>query len=516
MKLNIKATVPLIAVYKGLLALDGGNQINHHMDPRTYQYCGTPLELEAAKNHPSIMGFRLPSSKVPSQFGKPLEVQVDTANAVPVPPPLIRACLIGTKSAEWLIKNGWADRNEIEVWYLGASRPRIRHTRWIPCSNNLTLPIINGGEFFDIVIGELPSWGSNLDEMDKILRQGGIFVALAEKQDFEAHNYRLSARYDHVYIGGEENSLVSTNDGQGYSYVTDTKGLTFYGIKKTTRQPDPETSTYIGLVTARKGIYSSNNSIFASGLLPLSYPPAETFRVLREKVYDDAKLPADKPVDIAFIAPKTGNSRKEYDEIDKVLDGLRAFARLKASWTDSSTSYRMELLNPGLIPEIRTYVGSHFGWEMKIKGQRGKEVVTGVSIPVETSIYTPCRNNPPSFVPNEMEPSFINSHFGTTTPELVSKDEEKQAAQTELVFPIEPGIANLMKLFGKLRPSVVKDDDGIHHLVGGSIESIEDTMSVPGPEGHPITTITTRKRAKLILLPMNGPELGDYYEAEMG
>jgi hypothetical protein len=212
-----------------------------------------------------------------------------------------------------------------------------------------------------------------------------------------------------------------------------------------------------------------------------------------------------------------GRSNKEWAHADFVIDGLKKLGKLKTAWADNFTpTYIMMVPDLATLNTIREYINQFSGWEVKVRGQRGHDVVKIESVKINNSFGTPNTAPKPSFIPSMMSGHFVENHFATQIPDLITKDEEAQATKSELVFPTEPGIANLMKLFGKLRPSVVMDADGIHHLVGGSIETNEVVVTTPGPDGYPTTITTTRKRAKLVLLPMNGPEVGDYYEAEMG
>src|ERR1035437_8728714 len=110
MKLNLKATVPLVAIIDGAINIDGGNPVVHQHDnkrtARTSVTCTNPHELAAAKSRDDLIGFALPSPIRPSQWAAPVEVTVSVGNAATDKPPVIRVCVFGPDAASWLEKDG--------------------------------------------------------------------------------------------------------------------------------------------------------------------------------------------------------------------------------------------------------------------------------------------------------------------------------------------------------------------------------------------------------------------------
>lgn len=505
-RIKTKKSLPVQAFFRG--EVQGADTVRHQLDFEgsrvwSYREVSTPVELAEVKKNPALRGFKQANTYITSYaYAKP-DFEVDDVVTDRVP---YKVLLIGDERRDQLYsslgddvyavtKNQWCDTN-IRFYPL----PGIAYVRQ-------HAPVITPASFD---IAELNTEGlcktfvnfsAWRDYAEEALRVGGVLKITTSTENLISCSRWLATRLECL--------AVDTNArGEIADYAT-----TIYGVKKQVKKYDKHEEEYllrvIEKIPATDPLRKETSYLMSAWNYHGTYPPEEFVVVKVERHYDDTPYLTAESL-MVKVTPSKDADVFSSDFLNISLDDLKKFGKPKLAWGSRSGGFDLEMDDPSQLIDLRKIVDEK-GWDLHIKGQRGTQTILMETVMREK--FMPQPGLKPTLLPQYITKDFAEEWFCNEPPLPADEDvlDEKQ-----LVFPVAPSLANLMKLFGKLSPAVVLGKDEIFYLSSGTVTTEVVSQEIIDDKGRNVTVENTKKRAKLVTFALTGDFPGQQYEAEMG
>ena len=520
-QIKTKKSLPAIAVFKG--EVPGCEFVCHtrpHDGVQGWSYCKvtTSEQLAEVKKNPALAGFKNTINGYPSRYENvKIHYEIDDVIA--------------------------GDQTPYQVLLIEPSIPVVRHhlqlgdivtvisSKAMPpdamvypippgrVSVKYDFPVITPGSF-DIVkvdTTEVDTFdGAGLrDYAEEALRPGGIM-------QLTASDHQIGFMWSRFFATRFERLAVDTHEYSEDCRQPDPENVTVYGVKKAVKKHDPAEQAYLEVCLEHK----INNADRIPGAIyryaatpwnPGHYPPARTVTVKKVKRYDDSKYlslaEGEEMLALKVLPSKEANVFTS-DFLYVKADELKQFGKsVKLAWGSKNGGYDLEMDNPAeQLPALRKFLAEEKQdqWEVHIKGQ--KAITSTFLEEVVHPEFSPAAGLKPTLLPKYIDLDFAETWFCNAEP---LPEEEVVEDAKQLVFPVAPSLANLMKLFGQLRPAVVQGKDGVYYLASGTVNTEVLTTEIVDDKGREVTVENTKKRAKLVTFALTGTDAGQQYEAEM-
>ena len=522
-QIKTKKSLPVIAVFKGEVPGEEVEFVCHHKPYKGVQgwsYCKvtTPEQLAEVKKNPALAGFKNTNNGFPSRYERvTIHYEIDDVIA--------------------------GDREPYQVLLIAPTIPVVQHhlhlgdivtvisSQTMPLdamvypipskrvSVRYDFPVITPGSF-DLVkvdIAEVNSFDDAAlrDYAEEALRPGGIMQLTALENRVVYWTRFLATRFERL--------AVDTKVYSEECHQPDPDAVTVYGVKKAVKKHDPAEQAYLEVCLEHRinkddRVPGAIYRYAATPWNPGHYPPARTVTVKTVKRYDDSKylsLAEDEESLSLKVMPSKGVDVFSDTFLHTPAAELKKFSKsAKVAWgSGKGGGYDLELDNPAeQLPALRKFLAEEKQgqWEVHIKGQ--KAITSTFLEEVVHPDFEPAAGLKPTLLPKHIDLDFAETWFCNTEP---LPEEEVVEDAKQLVFPVAPSLANLMKLFGQLRPAVVQGKDGVYYLASGTVNTEVLTTDIIDDKGREVKVENTKKRAKLVTFALTGTDAGQQYEAEM-
>lgn len=506
-RIKTEVSLPVQAFIKGEVL--GASIICHQTSfegSRVWSYkdIRTPDELAEVKKNSDLRGFKREYVSI-TNFTLPRpDYEIDEVVAVRVP---YKVLLIGDENSRQYYSKLGDDVYAVtqNPWYDKAIKffplPGIAYVRG-------DAPVITPASF-DIVEIDTQSlcktytnFGAWRDYAEEALRPGGILKIITPASNLISCSRWLATRLTCLAVDTYERGEIS-------DYA-----ITIYGVKKEVKKYDKHEEEYLLRVIEKIPTTDPLNKDTKYALSAWNhgtYPPKETVAVKTERHYDDTPFlnTESLPIQMKITPPKDADVFNN-DFLSVKFDDLAKFGKVKLAWGSRAGGYDLDMLDPTKLTDLRKYVDDK-AWDLHIKGQKAIETCL-----METLIHAefkPQEGLKPTVLPQYITKGFAEEWFCN---EPALPENEEVLDEKQMVFPVAPSLANLMKLFGKLTPAVVQGKDEIFYLASGTVTTEVISQEIIDDKGREVTVENTKKRAKLVTFALTGSDPGQQYEAEMG
>lgn len=507
LSIRTQKVLPVFAVLRGE---HPAGQIVFHDDPfegsRTWSYVriNNQEEMAAILTEPTLRGFR--DCDHVGRSWEEVQVQYHASDIVEKHTPR-NVLLITPSTYEASLYR------QDQIW--GVSSKNHGFNTHYPIPDDMpTLrydyPVITPGQF-DIVVLDY----RNSEVFDKTglreyaedaLRPGGVLKIIAPHTTISSWTRQLATRFERCTVNTEKTWV---DRGEHHQVIGDT--ITFFGVKKAVRKYDlTEEKLILSFIDKELESEKVGTKQYVRRATPLNrgtYPPSETVSLKVEKTFNDEPLMTAETLTVK-VAPRKDFDIKDFKHISH--DEVKKFGQAKLAWGSRYGGYDIDMTDPKLLPELRKLIEEK-DWELHIKGQKAITTVT-----LETITHEPfqaAEGLKPQLLPKFINKDFADEWLCNSAP---LPEDEVVTDEKQLVFPVAPSLANLMKLFGQLKPAVIQGKDGIYYLASGTVTTEVLTDNIVDDKGREVTVENTKKRAKLVTFALTGNDPGQQYEAEMG
>lgn len=516
MKLRTKTSLPVVARLRGEFPSEGDVVVHYTpIDGHrtwTYRMVRTPEELEDVTSNPALMGFYRAGLYPLSGYETP-SVLADNhlyLDEVAIEKNTLEVVMFNPNTRVSQVRKYLDNGDHVSVisdydsvkghiggeYYPIPSRPFYSEAPIITPASADVVEI----DFTDFDVMDVRGW---IEHSEESLRPGGVFVLTAPRSELERYSRMLASRLT--------NLVVETIVRYGIRTIIDTH-VTLWGVKKGKRSYDPAEEEYLlNCIKPLKGDWQIPYAM--TPLNPPVYPPSEVSRLVEVKQWDDAPLlEQEKPLEVAVLPAHGADIYSTHFQGLTPAD-LKSFGKAQMAWASKRGGYMVVLEDNSRLPELRQVVAQKGGddWEVTAKGQK-----PSISYAVRTTtlpVFEPAGNKV-HVIPKEINRAFANQWFVNGGSPL--KEDEAVVDSKQLVFPVAPSLANLMKLFGQMKTTVVQGKDEVFYLASGNVVTEVVTKQIVDDKGRDVTVENTKKRAKLVTFALTGTEAGQQYEAEMG
>ena len=388
------------------------------------------------------------------------------------------------------------------------------------------LPLVNTGvagmAYFDIISIDTVSLRCSSFGLSNFLewacdrlRPGGVLLFRANPVDLGISDVRwMSHRFSDMTVLERVADLDKDCETIEAQITRSNRShLTYVGVKRHEKERDDDQNRLLTMALELVDNKTNPNFGFTNVVItpPEWYPSSKTASVRRWTEYDDTKVVAKgDPLTVLVDSEQSIQDAmsKEYNYVKSEV--LRPFGKPRISF---GGGYDLEEVDPANLPALKKLCAEQ-GWTCAVKGAKA----TKKSEFTFTDNAVDLRR-----IPGQADPQILTGHINIefmeqfcNEPPVITGAAIASFEAKQLVFPVAPGLANIMKLFGKLRPRVVQGKSGDYTLVGGTVEDFFTKVQGVDDKGKPMTTATSRKRAKLVSFKLSGPGKGDRYESVMG
>lgn len=350
-----------------------------------------------------------------------------------------------------------------------------------------------------------------LEWVTERLRPDGVLLFRAASIDFDSSMVRwMSSRYSDITILEKP---VIEDGNKAHVSSRHHPSLTFVGVKRSAKCRDEDQIALIRAATEPEDNKTRPNLGNTNVVLitPPWYPRANVVSVKRWTEYDDSKILASGLPQTALVEPEQSVAESMVSDYNHVKsDLLRQFGPTRYAF---GGGVEVLEIDPANIESLRAVCANN-GWKCSLKGAKAIKKAEFASESRVISLRRIPNQSDPQILTGQINTDFMEQFCNELPAVVAAKVEE--VSHNQLVFPVEPGLANLMKLFGKLHPRVVQGKSGDWTLVGGTVENFFTKVQGVDDKGKPMVTTTFRKRAKLVSFKLTGAGKGDRYESVMG